>query len=226
MQIELYRALSRQDEILTYAGSPMLAANGMSPPKDGQVVDVGPKTVLFAPHTVKDLDRPHWAFVQPDARNITEVRAGVQSIIDDMRRLGMQPLVDKGAGITATGQMIGATKANVTLKAWALMFNDVIEQAFRFTAEWLGLPSTIETEVSTDFIVQPYAQYPLQSLAAARATGDLSRETYWEGLRRIEVLPQDFDADAEQKLLDEEKTVEPDELRVPAVVDENVNVRL
>jgi hypothetical protein len=106
------------------------------------------------------------------------------------------------------------------------MFNDALEQAFKFTAEWLGLTPTIETEVSTDFSVQPYAQYPLQSLAAARATGDLSRESYWEGLRRFEVLPQDFDAEAEQRLLDEEKTSEPDELRVPAVVDENVNVRL
>jgi hypothetical protein len=226
MQIELYQALSRQEEILTFAGSPMLAANGMSPPKDGQVIEVGPKTVLFAPHSNVEGGRPHWAFVQPDAANIREVRDSVQSIQDNMRRLGMQPLIDKGAGATATGQLLGSTRANVALKAWALMFNDSLEQAFKFTAEWLGLSPTIETEVSTDFSVQPYAQYPLQSLAAARGTGDLSRETYWEGLRRFEVLPQDFDAEAEQKLLDAERALEPDELRVPSVIDENVNVRL
>lgn len=219
MQIELYQALSRQEEILTFAGSPMLAANGMDMPKDGQAIEVGPKTVLFAP-SAGEGSRPNWAFVQPDAANIAEVRESVTAIQDNMRRLGMQPLIDKAAGATATGQLIGSTRANVALKAWALMFNDAIEQAFVFTAEWMGLQATIETEVSTDFSVQPYAQSPLQSLAAARGTGDLSRETYWEGLRRFEVLPQDFDGEAEQKLLKAEEAARP------PLATEAVNVRV
>lgn len=216
MQIELYQALSRQEEILTFAGSPMLAANGMELPKDGQVIDVGPKTVLFAPPGGEG-GRPYWAFIQPDAANIVEVRASVKAIQDDMRRLGMQPLMDKTAGATATGQLIGSTKANVALKAWAIMFNDAIEQAFVFTAEWMGIQATIETEVSTDFSVQPYAQFPLQSLAAARVSGDLSRQSYLDGLRRFEVLPQDFDYSAEEALIKSEP-------KIVATIAENVRV--
>jgi hypothetical protein len=74
------------------------------------------------------------------------------------------------------------------------MMNDCLEQAFVYTSEWLGLPTDIETEVSTDFSVMPYSQHPLQSLAAARGTRDLSRETYLEGLKRFDVLPADFDS--------------------------------
>lgn len=228
MQIELYQALSLQEEILTFAGSPMLAANGMSPPKDGAPIDVGPKTVLFAPQSTSEASRPNWAFVQPEAQNIAEIRAWVQSVIEDMRRLGMQPLIDKTAGATATGQLLGSTKANVTLKAWAIMFNDALEQAFKFTAEWLGLPPTIETEVSTDFSVQPYAQYPLQSLADARAVRDLSRKTYLEGLRRFEVLPQDFDMEAEEKLLTAEASkdsAQQDAKSAVLISDEDSGVR-
>ena len=75
LQIELYRALSRKEEILTYAGAPMLAANGMTPPTSGESIEVGPRSVLFAP-PIGDGVRPHWEFVQPAAANITEIRSG------------------------------------------------------------------------------------------------------------------------------------------------------
>jgi hypothetical protein len=39
MQIELYRAMSRNDQILTLAGSPMLVAKGMNPLQPTQVTD-------------------------------------------------------------------------------------------------------------------------------------------------------------------------------------------
>ena len=203
MQIELYQALSRQEEILTFAGSPMLAANGMSPPIDGSVIDVGPRTVLFAPTMGTDT-RPKWEFVQPDASNIAEIRNHVVSIQNDMRRIGMQPLTEQTGNPTATGQSISSARAHIAIKAWALMMNDVIEQAFVYTCEWLGLPTEIETEISTDFSVMPYSQHPLQSLAAARGTRDLSRYTYLDGLKRFDVLPADFDYEAEQKRIKDE----------------------
>lgn len=203
MQIELYQALSRQEEILTFAGSPMLAANGMSPPDNGTVIEVGPRTVLFAPAMGTDT-RPRWEFVQPDAANIKEIRDHVVSIQNDMRRMGMQPLTEQTGNPTATGQSISSARAHSAIKAWALMMNDCIEQAFVYTAEWLGLPTDIETEVSTDFSVMPYSQHPLQSLAGARGTRDLSRQTYLDGLKRFDVLPADFDYEAEQEKIKQE----------------------
>lgn len=204
MQIELFQALARQDEVLTFAGSPMLSANGMEAPgPDSDPITVGPKTVLFAPPGPEG-QRPHWDFVQPSAANITEIRNHVESIVRDMRRLGMQPLTELPGNPTATGQAIDSAKAHSSVKAWALLLNDALEQAMRFTAEWMGLDDTIETEVSTDFSVLPYAQFPLATLTSARATGDLSRRTYWEGLKRFDVLAPDFDADAEEKILAKE----------------------
>jgi hypothetical protein len=48
MQLEIYRALSREDEILTYAGSPMLKAKGMNPPPAStqQLIFDGRRAVL------------------------------------------------------------------------------------------------------------------------------------------------------------------------------------
>src|SRR6185369_1247367 len=107
MQIELYRALSRKEEIMTYAGSPMLKGKGMTPPEpepQGDIstiplqeriqrkaenpisqMEVGPRTILFCP---ADGD---WDFIQPDAANITAVQSDVDAIMKDFRRLAKQP---------------------------------------------------------------------------------------------------------------------------------------
>ena len=47
VQIELYRALSREDEILNFAGYPMLSGNGFAKP--AEPIIVGPRSVLYAP---------------------------------------------------------------------------------------------------------------------------------------------------------------------------------
>ncbi len=202
LQCELWNALSRQDEILTYAGSPMLAAIGVSKPSGAAgyaPIEVGPKTILFAPPVDAGV-RTAWEYIQPDAANIKEIREHVQAIQLDMRRIGMQPLTEQPGNPSATGQSIAAAKAHSQVKAWACLLNDAIEQAMVFTCEYLGLPATVQTEVSTDFGVLPYAQFPLQSLDAARDNRDISRKAYLENLKRFDVLPADFDdaADAAQ----------------------------
>ena len=200
MQIELYQALSRQEEILTFAGSPMLSANGMNPPANQEPVKVGPRSVLFAPPSGQGV-HASWTFVQPDAKNIKEIRETVTAIQADMRRIGLQPLTEQPGNQTATGKAIEAAKAHSAVKSWALLLNDQLEQAMVFTAEFMGVQATIQTEVSTDFSVLPYAAEPLKALAVARATKDISRRTYWDMLKRFDVLSPDFDPAAEDKLI-------------------------
>lgn len=206
MQIELYRAMSRQDEVLTFSGSPMLAGIGFAPEKNdtaARTVEVGPKRVLFAPAAI-DGGRTGWEFVQPDAANIKEIREQVGSIIEDMRRLGMQPLTPKSGNVTATATSVEAAKAHSTVESWALAFKDALEQAFVLTCAWLKLPPMIEVEVHTDFAVSATDQVPLDALDKARARKDISARTYWSELKRRNVLSADFDADAEEQAVAEE----------------------
>lgn len=204
MQVELFRKLSRQDEIETYAGSPMLAGQGISPPGESDPpLKIGPKQVLFAPPDYEGA-RTGWEYIQPDAANLKEIRESVRETIDDMRRLGMQPMAQKSGGVTAAATLIEGAKVHSTVEAWAIGLKDTLEQAFVFTTQWLGEEPTVEVEVDTDFSVDPYAQAPLGALSKARATKDISQRTYWQGLRRFDVLPPDFDPDAEELALAEE----------------------
>jgi hypothetical protein len=203
MQIELYQALSRKEEILTFAGNPMLQAKGMAQPDPDKQVTVGAGVVLYT--GVSEDTRAEWAYLTVDAAGITVIAKSVEDIQADMRRIGMQPLLQPAGTPTATGQVIDSNKAHSAVKAWALALNDAIEQAWVFTAEWMDIAATIRTEVSTDFSVQPYAQFPLAALLAARAAKDLSQETYWSGLQRFDVLAPDFDPEAEEQRLAEEQ---------------------
>lgn len=200
LQIELYQALSRQDEVLTFASSPMLTANGLAPPQDGEPIAVGPKTILYAPGTGEGAN-PSWDYINPNPANIEQIRSHATSIVTDMRRLGMQPLTPQSGTPTATGQSIEAAKAHSAVQAWALGLKDALEQAWVFTCEWLGEATEVEVAVSTDFSVVPFAQAPLTALKDARAAKDISQRTFWDGLKRFDVLPADFDAEKEEETL-------------------------
>lgn len=195
MQIELYRALSRRDEVLTFAGSPMLKGKGI--PADATIV-LGPRRVLCTGDPGEGGFERDFAYIQPDAANIAEIRNDVRSIIDDMRRLGMQPTLPQTGTRTATGESIEAAKAHSALESWVGALKDGLEQAWVYTCEWMDEEPKVEVSIDTDFDAQPFAQAPLQALAIARAAKDISWQTYCEGLRRFDVLPQDFDFDAEE----------------------------
>ena len=200
MQLELFRAQSRQDEMLTYASSPMLTANGMRQPEENTgPLQVGPKAVLWAPAVGAS-----WNYINPDSSNLKEVREHVASVIDDMKRLGMQPLVARTGRQTATGDSIEAAKAHSSVQAWAIGLKDALEQAWVFTAQWINETRYPEVTVYTDFSAVPASKAPLDSLATARAEGDISRETFWEGLQRYDILPPDFDAKQEKTRLEAE----------------------
>lgn len=59
MQIELYRAMSRNDQILTLAGSPMLVAKGMNSLQPTQVTDAEGRTIDVPRHREIDPSNGH-----------------------------------------------------------------------------------------------------------------------------------------------------------------------
>ena len=197
MQIELYRALSREDEILNFAGYPMLSGNGFAKP--AEPIIVGPRSVLYAPGG--EGITTSWSFIQPDAANLKEVREKIGAIAADMHRLGMMPMVQKAGGISATATAVDTAKAHSVLQMWAITLKDALEQAFVIVEDYRGRTSAVEVDVFTDFTADPFAQAPLTALREARKTKDISRKTYWQGLRRFDVLPADFDPEAEDEEL-------------------------
>jgi hypothetical protein len=199
MQIELYRKLSNKDEIYTAAAAPMLTANGMSAPTDGSSVEVGPRRVLYAPGA--DGVTTSWAYVQPEAANLKEIRDDCVATIEDMRRLGMQPMLPKTGNVTATASGIEAAKGHTAIGTWANGLKDALEQAFMFTSKWLHLTEQVEVQVSTDFSVGMYGAEEVTALVNMRDKKMISEKTLWDEMMRRGVLGPQFDADKEVQQL-------------------------
>lgn len=215
MQIEIYQALCREDEILTYAGFPMLKATGMSPPQPTQrtavvngrdsIIDVpaseikvGPQVVLFAPPSMDGV-QPNWDFIQPNAANITAISTNVKDKIEQFRRLALQPTTSDSGRLTATSAAIDSAKAHSAIETWANVLKDALEQAWVFTCAWLNIQATVEVSVHTDFGVDLESADEYGNLIKMRSTGDLSQQTLWQEGQRRGILGPQFDADRESE---------------------------
>jgi len=157
------RDISLPAEVLAYAGSLMLAAQGMQPPKAAEVVALATKRVLYAPADGS------WDYIQPNADVLKEIRENIQAIVEDTQRLGLQPLAQRSGGITATATSVESAKAHSAVQARALGLEDAIEQAFVFTSQWLGEHPGVQVSVHTDFMAGSPQQVPLDTLNKARA---------------------------------------------------------
>jgi hypothetical protein len=213
MQIEIYRALSREDEILTYAGSPMLKGKGLSPPQptaqtilvEGRErtvetpaaeISIGPKTVLFAPPSMEGV-QPDWDFIQPNAANISTVQASVDNKIEHFRHLALQPQTAASGRLTATSAAIDAAKAHSSVQVWANDLKDRLEQAFKYTCDWLKAPATVEVTVNTDYQADLLGIDDVPSILQMVSSGQLSLDTAYDELMRRTFLSPSFDKDQE-----------------------------
>jgi hypothetical protein len=221
MQIEIYRALSREDEILTYAGSPMLKMMGMKPPspqpppqqilKGREVayaspqakMKIGPRVVIWCPPdngVATNAD-----FIQPAAANITAVSANLNDKIDHFRQLAMQPSSPQSGRLTATQAAIDAAKAHSAIEVWANGERDVLEQAFVFTCMWLKIDATISVSIHTDFGVDIEGIDEYANLIKMQQGGVLSEKTLWQEGQRRGIFGPQFDADKEKEQIAEDQ---------------------
>ena len=209
MQMELYRSLGRQDEILTYAGSPMLVAQGMRKDDVGENVKVGPETLLFAP-LLTDGAGSDWHYISADAALVAEVAKNPAQIVEDMRRLGLQPTLPRTAGtITATSAAIDASQAHSAVQAWALLLQDCLNRALQFTAMWLKVPDVATVNVHTDFAGDYGDTTEAQVLGSAQQRGVISKQTEREELARRGILGRQFDEATEDERIAAEEANEP-----------------
>lgn len=216
MQIELYNQLSKKEQIFTIAGSPMLTANGMAAPEGGGEVETGPGRVLYAPGA--EGVNTSWDYIQPDAANLTEIRNDTESTTEDMRRLGLQPMLPRTGNVTATASGVEAAKSHTAVGTWANGLKDALEQAFMLTAKWMKSTEEVEVQVHTDFSVGLYGAEEVAALRKDRDAGDLSQRTYWDEMARRGIYGPAFDADDEEKRILEEVPGDDDEDDITAAL--------
>lgn len=218
MQIELYRSLSRLDDLLTMT-SPMLKMTGVPPPEPTAIIDadgrqtgekpapqqeIGPGVIVYA-YSPRDGVQPDADYIQPAAANIQALNSNVDGVMEDLRRLALQPTTPKSGNLVATGQAIEGARAHTAVEAWANGLVDALNQALKYTCDWLNIDDTVTAVVHTDFGVDVQGADEMKVVLQAVSEGWISQETGREELSRRGFLGPDFDEGKdEQRRKDEQ----------------------
>lgn len=196
LNLEHWQIRSDQRLALRVNSFPILFGSGM----DGQLPPIGPETSILA-----DNESANLRYVESSGASLSAGRIELTDLEDTMRAMSAQYQV-KQVAQTATGAAIDAADANAPAQGWAINCKRGFEKAMSDMAEYAGLGKGVEINlrVDTDALVSSMSADKLLQLQSARATREISRETYLAALKRADILPDEYDPVADQALIDQE----------------------
>lgn len=124
-----------------------------------------------------------------DAGSIAAGRQELKDLEEAMASYGLQLLQAPTGRATATQVERETRENNSALRNWALDFQDFLENCLRFVGMWWGLEDGPSAKVNDDFAATADADYLLQ----LHDKGLISKETLSLMLKRVGVLPDDYD---------------------------------
>ena len=199
-----YRLQSDLDHILHVANVPILTAIGRDKSMDdpegkGQQFEIGPNSVLDLP-VGGDLK-----YVEHAGTAIDKAQGEIDRSRANMAALGLLLLAQKPqARATATESVLDYEAESSELAGMARSLEDALELALDYTGQFLGLGEgnggTIK--VNRDFVHTHLDAQTITTLTNMVAADQITLETLWKMLEEAEILPEDFDAEAEKKELD------------------------
>lgn len=199
LNVAHWQSTADQRNVLAVARFPMLACSGGTNTEGESQVKIGPYQLLQ-----NDDPQGKFYYVEHTGAAIEAGRNDLKDLVESMEQYGAEFLKDKPGDTTATGRAIDSAEAVSTLKALAIMFRDSVALALDYTAQWMRLGDSGGTvAMNVDFGVDE-AEKDIKPAIEMRKNRDISRKAMVEIAKERGYLPQDFDADADALLLEEE----------------------
>ena len=205
LNVKYYQCESNHDNALSVAQFPILAASGMA--DDDPSVEIGPKKLLSMQNA-----SGKFYFVEHSGAALKSGRERMEDIKTDIALQGAKLLLPKSEGEygrTATDAKIKETENTCTLQSIVKSFEDSAERAISCLLDWVKKDTSVEVSIKGSFEVTSDDIQQANTLYQMKNSGDLSRKTLWEELKRRSILSNNFDADEELKRLDMEGANDP-----------------
>ncbi len=200
LNVAHWQSSADQRHILRVARFPILACSGASK-DDGDPVVIGPNKILY-----NEDAQGKFYYVEHTGTAIAAGRDDLKDIEDKMAGYGGTFLESDPGNPTATAKSIETAEETSALAGMVLLFEDAIELAIQWTADWrgLGVADAGGVKFVKQFSDQAADVTGLDALDKARGRRDISRTTYLAGLKKHGVLDEDFNAEDDKNELDEE----------------------
>ena len=200
LNIAHWQSASDQRHILTVARFPIFASSGLV---DLGTTLIGPNEHLNTPDT-----QGRFYYVEHSGNAIEAGRKDMEDLKEEMVTLAMEPLLRKAGNVTATQRAIDAAEGHSELQNLAMKFGEVLTMAFTMAAMWAGVEDQIteesEVQLYTEFGPTQQESTDISQLIEMRKTGDISRETFYEELKRRNFVDINFDIKKEEGRLENE----------------------
>lgn len=196
LNVAHWQSDSDQRHILTVTRFPILAMSGASKEESTNVA-IGPNQILANADPSGKI-----YYVEHTGAAIEAGRQDLKDLEDAMAQYGAEFLKKRPGSTTATARALDSAESISALSSMVLVFEDAVAQALSFTAEWLGIGSTGGTiKLCNEFQLDGEDGGDLEFLRMLRESNDISREAFVQAAVDRGVLPKEFDAAADWKLI-------------------------
>ncbi len=199
-----WQSYSDQRNILRWARMPILF---------GKMLDR--EEIVIAPNTATLSDNADGAleYVEHSGKAIKVGQEDLDELEKKLEWLGLEPETTRTGVPTATARAIDESRAKSDLQAWIREMEAAITVAFKEAGGWLGeeLPEDFKVRIFSEFSLTLRSKDDLDVLNAARAGGDLDRETYLKEVVRRGVLSEDTIVEEVIQRLEQGETPQGDE---------------
>ena len=214
LNIRHWQSMSDQINVLTVARFPMLAVAGTTD-TSGTTMRIGPRSLL----ATKDANGRFY-YVEHTGASIQAGWDELKNLEDDMEAYGATFLKKDPGNETATGRALDSADAVSPLQDMVTRFIDTVNGALRIHATWLDLPSGGTVTITTDFGPEDISDAHADILSSLRKDRDISRLAMIKAVKKLGVLPEDYDADKDfEQLVLEDKEHKPLVPQVPGTFD-------
>jgi len=191
---------------LHIANVPTLVTTGL---QHNQQQEIGPNAGINIPDP-----QGNAFYLEPNGNAFDANLAQLQEFKADMAAMGLAMLQhETRAAETAEAKRIDRNVEESTLTSAARSFQDCVERALEFHANFMRLDSGGSISINRDYQDQTITPDQVRAYRELVMSGQLSLETMWQLLQEGDVLPDDFDPEAERERID--STFDPNVVSLP-----------
>jgi hypothetical protein len=200
LNVTHWQSDSDQRHILHVARVPILFGSGLGDDERGDFhIEIGPNTMTRGPQG-SDMK-----FVEHSGAGIEAGSNDLEVLERRISKLGLNMVLKRQAGdTTATSRALDQSEADSPLSMFARHIEKKLEAMFNLFGLFLNLGPDGGGDITVykDFSITMRDGDDIKALGDMRARGDISRKTYWEELKRRNLLGDDFDDESEVDLLE------------------------
>jgi hypothetical protein len=226
LNISHWQSNSDQQNIIHVIRVPILLGTALTDVETGaQELTIGPNSIVHA-EPGGDLK-----YVEHTGKAAEVGFMALERLEGDITRMGAEIILNKRTGNpTATARALDQAESDSEMATVSTNVEDAWQEVFRFMTLAFGEDepediTTIGVNMNKDFNLGMWDVSAIKDLLSMRGTGDLSQSTLWFEMKRIGILSEDFDEEAEEALLELEKEAnmerEADMLRTASQIDED-----